>query len=66
MKCPICRNKTRVIDTQRNPGLTLWRKRECLECLTRFKTYEVIEHKSMSDFVLSKTKGNFEAEEMLK
>lgn len=37
MKCPICGGKTKVIDSRKNQ-----RRRECINCLTRFNTTEKI------------------------
>jgi len=55
LRCPVCREKTRVIDTQKDGGFSRWRRRECTECLTRFKTFEVIEHKSLPEYIAKKT-----------
>ncbi len=41
MKCPICKTKTRVLDS-REYGKGMRRHRECPECLTRFHTTEFI------------------------
>jgi len=41
MKCPICQSKTKVIDS-RSTSKGIRRRRECVECLTRFSTYEII------------------------
>ena len=54
MKCPVCRHKTRVTNSRSNGAFHTFRYRECTKCLTRFKTVEVIEHKSMDDYILSK------------
>jgi len=45
MRCPFCRtNNDRVIDSRTSGDATLIRRRrQCLECLRRFTTYERIE-----------------------
>lgn len=48
MNCPHCGSITRVIDSrQRNDGVIIYRRRECLNCLKRFSTKEFI--KGMSN-----------------
>lgn len=41
MKCPICQSETKVIDS-RDKLIGFYRRRECIECLTRFSTYELV------------------------
>jgi len=41
MKCPICQSETKVVDT-RASKTGIRRRRECLDCLTRFSTYETL------------------------
>ncbi len=45
MRCPFCtENKDRVVDSRENRnGMTIRRRRECLECGRRFTSYERIE-----------------------
>lgn len=45
MKCPFCRNKElKVIDSREAPDMNaIRRRRECLDCLRRFTTFETIE-----------------------
>ncbi len=45
MKCPYCdHSESKVIDSRESKsGLTIRRRRECLECARRFTTYERIE-----------------------
>lgn len=45
MKCPFCRHKDlKVIDSREAPEMNaIRRRRECLECLRRFTTFETIE-----------------------
>lgn len=41
MKCPVCgNNKSGVFDTRIDENGEVLRRRECTECLTRFKTRE--------------------------
>jgi transcriptional regulator NrdR family protein len=55
MKCPVCGSKTHVIE-KRNPDLhcTTHRVRECLECLTRFKTSEKVIFSSLPKYIRDK------------
>lgn len=45
MRCPFCgKNQDRVVDSRESrDGLTIRRRRECLECGRRFTSYEQIE-----------------------
>jgi transcriptional repressor NrdR len=45
MRCPFCsENRDRVVDSRENKnGMTIRRRRECLECGRRFTSYERIE-----------------------
>ena len=45
MRCPFCTNNNdRVVDSRENRlGMTIRRRRECLECGRRFTSYERIE-----------------------
>ena len=45
MKCPACQYpESKVLDSRpADEGTTIRRRRECLECKTRFTTYERIE-----------------------
>ena len=45
MKCPYCGNQeSKVVDSRRSEdGLSIRRRRECLGCLRRFTTYEIVE-----------------------
>ncbi len=45
MRCPFCgKNDDRVVDSRENrDGMTIRRRRECLECHRRFTSYEQIE-----------------------
>lgn len=39
MRCPICGGRTRVLDVREKRKMVK-RRRECLDCLTRFNTEE--------------------------
>lgn len=45
MKCPYCsEQESKVVDSRRSDdGLSIRRRRECLGCLRRFSTYEIVE-----------------------
>lgn len=45
MRCPYCdHEESKVIDSRESKnGMTIRRRRECLECVKRFTTYEKIE-----------------------
>ena len=45
MKCPYCgAQDSKVVDSRRSEdGLSIRRRRECLGCLRRFTTYEIVE-----------------------
>lgn len=60
MKCPVCQNPdTKVIDSRVvNDGLSIRRRRECLECEFRFSTYEEME---ILDLTVVKRDGDKEA-----
>ena len=53
MKCLLCDGKTRVLNSRYRNEMVV-RMRECLDCLTRFKTQEKIDGKSLDDYVLNK------------
>ena len=45
MKCPFCGDQeSKVVDSRRSEdGLSIRRRRECLQCQRRFTTYEIVE-----------------------
>ncbi len=45
MKCPFCsHSESKVVDSRpADEGLSIRRRRECLNCLKRFTTYETVE-----------------------
>ena len=44
MKCPYCGDQdSKVVDSRRSEdGLSIRRRRECMACLRRFTTYEIV------------------------
>ena len=56
MNCPICKHpETKVVDKRDKKNQRINRRRECLECLTRFTTVEIIQAQSIDKKVLSMT-----------
>lgn len=53
MRCPVCDGDTKVTDG-RKTSKGFRRRRECLECLTRFSTYETIIVQSMDKYLQDK------------
>lgn len=45
MKCPFCGDQeSKVVDSRRSEdGLSIRRRRECMQCQHRFTTYEIVE-----------------------
>jgi len=63
MRCPVCEGNVRTIDSRtpkKNPqgrrieGNTVFRRKECKDCLTRFDTNETIIMDSLPDYVKEK------------
>lgn len=53
MKCPLCDGDTKVISSRQHvKGIR--RTRECVECLTRYPTYETILFTGMDKYLLKK------------
>lgn len=54
MKCPFCGDQeSKVVDSRPNDdGLSIRRRRECLNCQRRFTTYEIVE--SLPIFVVKR------------
>ena len=53
MRCLLCDEKTKVLNSRYKNEMVV-RVRECPNCLTRFKTQEKIDGKSLDDYVLNK------------
>jgi transcriptional regulator NrdR family protein len=52
MKCPICQAETKVLDSRSTDKVTT-RRRECIDCLTRFSTQENVVTDSLDSFLQS-------------
>ena len=52
MKCPYCGDPdSKVVDSRHSEdGLSIRRRRECVRCLRRFTTYEVLETLPLSEY----------------
>lgn len=56
MQCPICGNhETKVIDSRKGIN-EVRRRRECMECLTRFSTSEVVIFESINKYIRERMK----------
>lgn len=68
MKCPTCGClESRVIDSRQNvDGNNIKRRRECMECLRRFTTFEVIESVQIVVIKKNGTKELFDKNKLLK
>lgn len=58
MECPICQAKTKEIDHRYTSTGVYYRRRECVECLTRFSTYEIVLVSSIDKYLLDKLYKN--------
>ena len=54
MECPICQSKTKVVNSRKTSRGT-YRRRECVECLTRFSTYEIAMVNSIDKYLLTRS-----------
>jgi hypothetical protein len=50
MKCPICQSETKVFDSRSTKDSTT-RRRECVDCLSRFSTQETILVTSIDNYL---------------
>ncbi len=66
MKCPYCKeNDNRVIDTRDvSDGLSIWRRRKCSSCDSRFTTYERIEESPRKVKKKDNTREDFDREKI--
>ena len=57
MKCPKCRKtKSQVVDSRpAKDQFSIWRRRECLACSTRFTTFEATEQEFLSVMIRKNT-----------
>lgn len=55
MKCPVCKTRSRVIDSREpNLHLVIHRTYECPECFTRFKSSEKVLFESIPSYIRNK------------
>ncbi len=68
MKCPVCYHQdTRVVDSRvASDGLSIRRRRECLECNFRFSTFEEIEILDLTVLKRDDKKENYNREKIIK
>ncbi len=67
MKCPFCGfAESKVVDSRpADDGEKIRRRRECLKCLKRFTTYEVVETTPLMVIKKDGTREPFESEKLL-
>lgn len=67
MKCPACQYpESKVLDSRpADEGTTIRRRRECLECKTRFTTYERIETNPLTVVKKDNTRQPFSREKLI-
>lgn len=63
MRCPYCKNDTKVVDKRDKENITR-RRRECLKCKKRFTTYERIETKELIIIKKDKRTEPFDREKL--
>jgi transcriptional repressor NrdR len=68
MKCPFCGNEdSKVIDSRpSDEGERIRRRRECVSCLKRFTTYEIIESLPLIIVKKDKSRQTFDREKLLR
>jgi len=67
MKCPFCGDQeSKVVDSRRSEdGNSIRRRRECLACLRRFTTYEIVESLPIIVVKRDGTRQSFDREKVL-
>ncbi len=67
MKCPFCGDQdSKVVDSRRSEdGLSIRRRRECLACLRRFTTYEVVENLPITVIKRDGSRQKFDRDKIL-
>lgn len=67
MKCPFCGNEdSKVIDSRpSDEGERIRRRRECINCLKRFTTYEIIESVPLIIVKKDKSRQTFDREKLI-
>lgn len=53
MKCPICKCNTKTLESRQKGNITR-RRKECVNCLTRFTTHENIQIESVDKHLRDK------------
>lgn len=68
MKCPFCsHDESKVIDSRpTDEGEKIRRRRECLQCMKRFTTYEVIETTPITVIKKDRSRESFDREKLLR
>ena len=68
MKCPYCEyEESKVIDSRpTDDGEKIRRRRECLKCLKRFTTHEIVENLPIIVIKKDNTREEFDREKILK
>ena len=66
MKCPFCGcEESRVVDSRPTEGDRIRRRRECVGCLKRFTTYEIIESLPLVVVKKDKSRQTFDRNKLL-
>jgi transcriptional regulator NrdR family protein len=54
MKCLVCGGKLRVADVRTRKSNRVWRWRECVDCFTKYTTYETIDISKIDPYIKEK------------
>ena len=67
MKCPFCGNlESKVVDSRpSDEGASIRRRRECLKCMKRFTTYEIVETTPLMVIKKDRSREAFNREKLL-
>ena len=67
MRCPFCgEQESKVVDSRHSDdGLSIRRRRECMGCLRRFTTYEVVETLPIIVVKLNGSRQNFDRNKII-
>ncbi len=66
MRCPYCDHDDSRVTDSRSVERGIRRRRECLQCQSRFTTYERVDHSSMTIVKKDKRRESFDREKLLK
>lgn len=68
MKCPYCKaDNSKVVDSRNyQDGISIKRRRECIQCGKRFTTYEKIEQKPLYVIKKNKSREEFKRDKVLR